>query len=155
LQSLEQLQGATVAFPAPAAFAATVLPLAQLLKQGIVITPKFVGSHDSVYLAVAKGFYPAGGGIRRTFEALPPQTQAQYRILGTTAAYTPHAFAAHPRVDAQVLARLSAAMFAMHQDPAAEPLLQALEFQGFAPARDADWDDVRELDIRALDHLLH
>jgi phosphonate transport system substrate-binding protein len=66
-QSIGELAGMTLAFPAPAAFAASVLPRAYFKKNGIEITPRYVKSHDSVYLAVARGLYPAGGGIQRTF----------------------------------------------------------------------------------------
>ncbi|UUZ72725.1 phosphate/phosphite/phosphonate ABC transporter substrate-binding protein [Polaromonas sp. P1(28)-8] len=66
IQKLSDLQGRTLAL-VPAAFAATVLPLAHLRGQGVAVTPEFVGSHEAVYLAIIRGMYPAGGGVRRTF----------------------------------------------------------------------------------------
>ncbi len=64
---LQALEGQTIAFPAPAAFAATLLVRAELERLGVRYTPQFVGSHESVYLNVAKGFAVAGGGIERTY----------------------------------------------------------------------------------------
>ena len=65
IESLQQLEGSRLAFPAPAAFAASILPRGELKNQGVAFTPQYVSSHDSVYLSVAKGSVP-GGGRRRS-----------------------------------------------------------------------------------------
>jgi phosphonate transport system substrate-binding protein len=148
-----ELAGATLVFPSPAAFAASVLTRAYLSEEGIPFTPKFVSSHDSVYLAVAKGLYPAGGGVVRTLDGLDPKLKAQLRILWTTQGYTPHAFAAHPRVPPEAVQRLAQAMFAASDDEEGRNLLEALNTKGFEPAKDGDWDDVRSLGIDLLGHL--
>jgi phosphonate transport system substrate-binding protein len=153
-QRPEDLDGQTLVFPAPAAFAASVLPRAALRALGIQFTPKYVASHDSVYLAVAKGLYPAGGGIARTLETIAPETRERLRILWKTDTYTPHAIAAHPRVPAEVVRRLQQAMVDMEQHPEGRELLQAIGFKGIAPAEDADWDDIRALGITELDELV-
>jgi phosphonate transport system substrate-binding protein len=150
---LADLAGETLIFPAPAAFAATVLVRAALSQQGIAITPKFVASHDSVYLSVAKGLYPAGGGVTRTFESLDPAVRDALRILWTTEGYTPHAIAAHPRIPAAVVERLRDAMLGLDGDPEVQAALEGIRFKGIAAARDADYDDVRALRIDLLDTL--
>lgn len=153
-QDVAQLKGKTIAFPAPAAFAATVLPLSNLKTLGIPIEAKYVASHDSVYLSVFKGLYPAGGGIMRTFENFDPGMRDRLRILWTTPEYTPHAIAAHPRVPPEVVQRLQEAMIRMHEDPRGAALLGGIGFKGLAAAHDAEYDDIRRLDIRLLDHLI-
>jgi len=50
INSISQLSGQTLAFPSPAAFAATILTQGYLNQQGIEYQPKYVSSHDSVYL---------------------------------------------------------------------------------------------------------
>ena len=45
-------------------------------------------------------------------------------------------------------------MIAMVDDPEGANLLDALGFKGIESAKDADWDDVRALDIDALDSLV-
>ena len=147
---ISQLRGKTVAFPAPAAFAATVLPLAHLKRAGITVYPKYVGSHDSVYMSVAQGLFPAGGGIERTLETLPPSVRDQLRILWRTPPHTPHAFAAAPRVTPAVVRRVAQAMFALGNDAHGREVLQAIGFKGIEPARDADYDDIRALHIEVL-----
>ena len=103
MNTLEALRGTQLAFPAPRAFAATLLTRAALDAKGVSYTPNFVSSHDSVYPGVAKGLFPAGGGIVRTFKGIEPSIQQQLQdLLENTDVYTPHAFAIHPRVPADV-----------------------------------------------------
>jgi len=154
VKDLRELDGQTLAFPSPAAFAASVLPRARFKAEGITITPKYVSSHDSVYRTVARGLYPAGGGVIRTFKNVDPAISDQLRILWTTRPYTPHAIAAHPRVPTQVVQRLQQAMLAMDRNPQGKKLLAAIRIKGFERGEDKDWDDVRALGIDLLDELV-
>lgn len=154
ISDLRELDGKQLAFPAPAAFAASVLPRSELSQQGIAIQPNYVSSHDSVYRAVAKGLFPAGGGIQRTFNNVAPEIRDQLRVLWTTAGYTPHAIAAHPQLDPGAFKSIQQAMLAMYESPQGRKLLESINFKGIEAAADSDWDDVRKLDIDLLDHLL-
>ena len=149
-QSIVELSGKTLAFPAPAAFAASVLPRAYFKKNQIEISPRYVNSHDSVYLTVSKNLYPAGGGIQRTYNNMPESIRRQLRILWKTPGYTPHAFAAHPRLSAAVVKETAGALIAMSADEEGGKLLKNLKFNPIGPARDEDWDDVRGLGIALL-----
>lgn len=144
-RTLAELSGETLAFPAPTAFAASVLVRAEFARQHIPITPKYVSSHDSVYLDVAKGLFPAGGGIMRTFNTLNPHIRDQLKIIYETQAYTPHAIAALPRVPSDVAARLQAAFVSLDQASQGRELLAPLTIKGWVAAQDTDWDDVRAL----------
>jgi len=150
IQSIAELSGKTLAFPAPAAFAASVLPRAYFKTNQIEISPRYVSSHDSVYLTVSKNLYPAGGGIQRTFNNMPESIRKQLRILWKTPGYTPHAFAAHPRLSAVVVKNTADALIAMSTDEEGVKLLENLKFNPIGPARDEDWDDVRGLGIALL-----
>lgn len=143
--TLAALSGQTLAFPGPAAFAATILVQAEFARQKIAISSKYVSSHDSVYLDVAKGLFPAGGGIRRTFNALDPHVRDQLRVIYETPGYTPHAIAASPRVPADVVAKLQAAFEALGKNPQGRELLAPLRIDGWVASQDSDWDDVRDL----------
>jgi phosphonate transport system substrate-binding protein len=151
-QQLKDLNGMVLAFPSPAAFAASLLTRAHLRAENVLFTPKYVSSHDSVYRTVAKGLYGAGGGIIRTFDNVDPLIRTQLRILWTSHGYTPHAFANHPRVPAATVVTLQGAMVAMYRDEIGRDLLRAINFNGIEPASDSDWDDVRALNIQALDN---
>lgn len=142
---LKALSGKTLAFPAPGAFAASILVRAELSRQHISITPKYVASHDSVYLDVAQGLFPAGGGIMRTFRALNPQIRDQLHVIYKTPGYTPHPIAILARVPPQLAARIQTAFIQMDKNAEGRQLLAPLEIKGWVAAQDADWDDVRAL----------
>lgn len=154
IKSLEELDKQKLAFPSPAAFAASVLPRAKMEQDGMAIEPKYVSSHDSVYLSVSKGFFVAGGGVMRTFNNTAPEVREKLRVLWTTPTYTPHAIAVHPRVKPETVAKLKQALLEMNTDPEGQRLLKTINFKGIELAQNADWDDVRGLNIRLLDHLI-
>lgn len=154
VQSLSDLADETIVFPSPAAFAASVLTQAELHQRGITFTARYVNSHDSVYQVVAKGLFPAGGGITRTFDSQPDALKAGLRILAETGSYTPHAFAYHPRIDPAQIARVQQAFVAVSNDAAGEALLQKLSMKGITAARDEEWNDIRALNIQLLEPLL-
>lgn len=147
ITELADLEGATLAFPAPAAFAATLLVQAHLHARGIAFEPRYVSSHDSVYRSVALGLYPAGGGIERTLANVDTAVSNELRVLWRSPGHTPHAFAAHPRVPAALVQSLGIAMQQMTDTAEGKALLQAVEFKGIDPAGDSDWDDIRQLGI--------
>jgi len=150
---LKELDNTTLAFPAPAAFAASILTRAYLTEIGVNFTPKYVSSHDSVYRTVAKGIYPAGGGVVRTLKNVAPDVRDQLRILWTTDGYTPHAIAAHPRLSEADAAKVQQTLVDMEQDPNGKALLESIKIKGFEIAHDGDWDDVRGLNLKELSDL--
>jgi phosphonate transport system substrate-binding protein len=145
ITDIKELQGLTRAFPAPGSFAATMLPVAALKAAQISVTPRYVSSHDSVYLSVAKGLFPAGGGVKATLEKMPPEVTSKLRVLWTTAPYTPHAIAARPGLDRRAVAAIAAALYGMDRTPQGKAALETLDFAGFQKAQDKDWNDVRAL----------
>ncbi|WP_338416466.1 phosphate/phosphite/phosphonate ABC transporter substrate-binding protein [uncultured Sphaerotilus sp.] len=154
LKDMKELAGQQIAFPAPAAFAATVLVRAEFERMGVPITPVFVKSHESVYLNVAQRQIEAGGGITRTLQTMDAPVRDELRVLWQTKDYTPHAFAAHPRVPAADLQALRAAMLTADSDPKLRSALEGIGFKGFDAAQDAEWNDVRALGISTLAALL-
>jgi len=151
---LSDLNTQAIAFPSPAAFAASILTRKEFSLREISIQPHYVSSHDSVYYSVAKGLYPAGGGIMRTFKAIDPAIREQLRILWTTPGYTPHAVAVHPRVDSHIAEDVTKILTAIDTASAQSKLLQAVNVKGWVKAMDSNWDDIRALDITLLKHLL-
>ncbi len=149
-QDLTALDGLRLAFPSPAAFAATILPTANIAKLGLNIDAKYVSSHDSVYMAVSRGLLPAGGGIVRTFNKTDPAIRDTLRILWTSTGYTPHAFAAHPAVSSADRETFTNALVSISKSERGRELLSALGFADIQRADDASWDDVRDLQIKNL-----
>ncbi len=148
---LHGLKGETIAFPGPASFAASILTQGEFGKLGIDIVPKYVASHDSVYLGVARGHFSAGGGVAKTLDETNPEIKDQLRVLWTSAAYTPHPFAAHPRVPSDLLEKVQRAMIVMAADPEGAVLLKAIGFKGIVAAQNKDYDNVRRLKLKVID----
>ena len=154
IQSIQELNNMTLAFPAPAAFAASILPRAELSGIGNTYQTKYVSSHDSVYRAVAKGIYPAGGGVMRTFNNVSPGIRDQLKVLWTTKGFTPHAIASHPDIPTEVLLLVQSALVAMEQSEQGQQLLKNIKIKGFETAKNEDWDDIRALRIDLLTDLV-
>ena len=152
ISNLDMLNDAKIAFPAPAAFAATVLPQANLTRRNIPFTPSYVSSHDSVYAIVLKGFFVAGGGIERTLSTLPKDLSNKLKVIWRSEGYTPHAFAVHPRVSDETASRIQNALISLSSLEEGENILNRLGFNaGIVKSVDSDWDDVRALNIQILD----
>lgn len=149
--ALKDLNNKTLAFPAPAAFAASILTQSALTRNDVLFTPKYVLSHDSVYRAVAKGIYPAGGGVVRTFKNVSPEIAEQLHILWTSKGYTPHAIASHPRVNKEAIKKIQQAIIDMEKEEKGLKLLKSIKIKGFEKATNNDWDDVRNLHIKRLE----
>jgi phosphonate transport system substrate-binding protein len=147
INDLEALDGSEMCFPSPAAFAASILPQAYLGTRSIEVRPKYVSSHDSVYRNVAMGRYVAGGGIERTLANVDTSVSNKLRVLYKTEGYTPHAFAAHPRIDSAQVEAIGRVLYEMASDSLGAVLLQSIQFAGVEQAQNADWDDIRALQI--------
>ena len=147
-RSINDLDNTELAFPSKA-FAANLVPRAVLNKANITYSSKYVSSHDSVYRNIARGRYPAGGGVMRTFKNTSPEYRNKLKILWKSDGYTPHAFAAHPRVPKALVEKLQKALLDMEQDPQGKALLKKIRLEGIEKGMDRDWDDVRALNIRS------
>ena len=150
IQSLEDLAGKHLAFPAPSAFAASLLTRVHLREQNVNFTPAYLGSHDAVYEGVARGTYVAGGGIWRTFRAAKREWQNSLRVLFETKKFTPHAVAVHSRVPKKISESVQKALLALEKADAGVPLLERLQLKGWVAAEDSKWDGVRDLDLSIL-----
>ena len=149
IQSLEDLEGAEVAFPSPGAFGASVVPRAELKGRGIKVKPQYVKSHDSVYRAVLAGLMPAGGGVLRTFNAISDEMRSQLRVIYETEGYTPHAFAARSDLPDPLRSEIQSLL--LHIAEQSPEIAKSVGMKGFETASDQSWDDVRRLDLGAGD----
>ena len=98
-ESLEDLDGGLIVFPAPNAFGASLYMRALLReKEGINFRAKYVKTHSNVYRHVAMGRSVAGGGVARTYNAEPENLRQQLRLIYQTPGVRPHPICVHPRV---------------------------------------------------------
>ena len=127
IRSLQELDGKTLAFPAPNAFAASLLIRSKLAQLGIRIKPKYVKTHANVYRAVIFGDVIAGGGVNNTLERESASLREQLRILYETAGYAPHPFVAHPRIKPQLREAVTAAFLKLAESESGLRLLDAIQ----------------------------
>lgn len=147
-RSIKDLDNSEMAFPSNA-FAANLVPRAVMTKSDLSFSSKYVSSHDSVYRNIARGRYSAGGGVMRTFKNASPEHRDKLRVLWKSDGYTPHAFAAHPRVPQSLVNKLQKALLDMEQSPKGKALLKKIRLKGIEKGADAEWDDVRALNIES------
>lgn len=150
ITALIDLQDETLAFPAPAAFAASILTRSSLQQQGVEIDTRYVSSHDSVYLNVAKGIFPAGGGVLRTFQLAPEALRSQLKVFHTTKGFTPHAFAVSEALPTDTAEIILQALIKLHKSEEGQAILQSVNIKAFEAANNKDWHDVRELNLSQL-----
>ena len=117
IRQLKQLEGKTLAFPAPNAFGASLLVRAHLDEvERVRITPFYARTHTNAYRQTLAGKTAAAGGLRATLEREPPEVQAGLRILFETPGAAPHPLSAHPRVPVAVQQAVQVAWFKLAQD---------------------------------------
>lgn len=126
IQNLNELKGSQVSFPAPNAFAASLLIRAELAKKKIDITPLYVKTHSNVFRSVIGKDTVAGGAVNNTLDQEAPEVRQQLRVLYETQAYNPHPVATHPNVSAAVRQRFLDAMLKLTQDEEGRKLLNGI-----------------------------
>lgn len=127
IQSIRELDGKTIAFPAPNAFAASLLLRSQLSQQGIRIQPQYVKTHANAYRAVILGDVVAGGGVNNTLKRESAGVREQLRVLYETPGYAPHPFVANPRVAAQLRETVIIAFLKLRDSDSGIRMLDAIQ----------------------------
>lgn len=148
INSLEDLKGKRVDFPSPNALGASLYMRTLLARKfNIQCIPEFVETHESVYLNVVSGRAAAGGGVRRTLNAQTPELRAKLKVIYETPPVNPHPLAYHPRVPAEVVAKLRAAFLNLANNQHGRELLAAIPMAAPGPATDADYSPLKDLKL--------
>lgn len=127
VKSPSELNGKTIAFPAPNAIGASLLMRADLSNLfHIRFAPLYVTSHDSVYLHVAKGLAEAGGGVEKTLQGQKAAIKDTLKVIYSTRPIPSHPVAAHPRVIARDAEKVRHAFIEMGATPEGRELLSKI-----------------------------
>lgn len=150
IQSVTELDGKKIAFPAPNALGASLLMRAELdLVQKIKIEPSYVATHSSAYLNAVLGETSAAGGVMGTFNRLDPAIRDRLRILYRTQEVAPHPVVAHPRVPEEVRDAVRQAFLDLGQTEEGRALLAEIPIREIAIAETDDFEPLRELNLGA------
>jgi phosphonate transport system substrate-binding protein len=142
------LNGKTVAFPAPNALGAS-LQMRQELQDtfGVTVKPKYVKTHDSVYLNVLLGEAAAGGGVLGTLRAQKQEYQDNLEIIHTTTEVAPHPFAALPSVPPEIRQKVQEAFLSIGQDENGRLLLEKIPIRKIGAASFDDYKPLMEMGL--------
>lgn len=136
-------------FPAPNAFAATLLTKFELKKIYNFDIDKeakvlYVNSHDSVYKGISRDIGYLGGGIVRTFNNFSDiKDKNSLNIVYKTKSYPSHPFAYHPRVSKDVIEKLEIAILNMPKN-----LKKLLSIENFKKIDSSEYDVIKDINIK-------
>lgn len=148
IHTVSDLEGGTIAFPAPNALGAALLMRSDLDRIfGLSYEAHYVGTHSSAYLNVILGRMDAAGGVRATLDANPAYRNS-LRIIHETTRLPTHPFAAHGRIAADTVAAVAAAFLAMNTTEDGQAMLARVPFDHVAPANTAQYDILKELNLK-------
>ena len=105
------------------------------------------GKQEKVVLAVHAGAYDIGTIRKGTLDVVARKIHlGDIRVLAETRAYPGWVYAARQGLDPDIVKAVAKAMFALDGgDPEHAAILKAAGMRGIIPARDLDYDPVREL----------
>lgn len=133
ITAIKDLSRGRIAFPAPNAFAASLLIRATLAKEGISFEPVYVKTHSNVYRSVIRGDVEAGGGIQSTLMAEPPELKAELKTLMETKRYTSHPFSANSRVPERIRKEIQDSLIRLDQSNVGSDLLTGAQLAKVIP----------------------
>ncbi len=148
IQDVKELYGKTIAFPAPNALGAALIPRAEFAKKfKIKFTPKYVKSHTSVYLNVMLRQADAGGGVQKTFARQKEKISKSLRILYKTESVSPHPIAVHPRVRIETAERIRAAFIALGKTDQGRSMFKKIPMEQIGPASMEDYAALKSMGL--------
>lgn len=148
IQTVQDLQGKVLAFPAPNALGAS-LQMRQELHDlfGLSFTARYVKTHDSAYLNVILNQAAAGGGVQKTFNRQDQRLRDQLKIIHKTKPVAPHPIAAHPRIDAAVREQITATLVAYGESEQGKAQMSKIPMRKAGRADLADYQILREMNL--------
>ena len=154
------LRGKVVAYPAPTALAAAMMPQLYLQKHGIDvqndIKNNYVGTHNSsimnAYLrqSDASATWPVAWAA---FGQSNPKEAAELKVIWQTPTLIQNAINARSDVDPKVVAQVSQLLTQLQSSPRGQALLLGMDTDSFVAANDADFEVVRTF-LKEFDTLL-
>lgn len=146
IKSVTDLEGKTIAFPAPNALGATLLSRSELIDKYMVsVVPKYVQTHSSVYLNVALNEAAAGGGVQKTFAQQKREISGALRVLYRTQEVSPHPFAAHNRIPGSVRKKVLDAMLEIGKTKKGKTMLVKVPIKKVGPAVMSDYSPLKDM----------
>lgn len=150
IRNFSDLKGKAVAYPAPTALAATMMPQALLHANGVDvrrdIENRYVGSQESAIMNVYLGSVAVGVTWLppwRNFQSDEPDKAADLEVRWLTEALPNNGLVVRDDVPADLVEKVAQELFALHEYPEGRALLARLPLSRFEPATDETYAPVR------------
>jgi len=157
LATLADLRGRMVAYPAPTALAATLLPQWMLWQSGVHplrdARAHYVVSQESALINVAQGLADAAATWPipwRAFQRDQPAQAARLRVLAASEPLVNNSIVAHRLMPKDLVQRVRSHLVHLHRRPEGAALLARMGIARFYPASAATYEPVRRF-IRAFE----
>lgn len=125
IRALQDLNGKEVGFPSQAAFVGYAVPMDQLLRRGIAVTPVFGGNQEGIMGQLKAGRVPAAGVNNQVMKAFAARENIKYRVLWESPPFHNLPIAVHPRVPRETAAKVRQAIDQMENDAEGQIVLEA------------------------------
>ncbi len=151
IKQLADLQGQRVDFPAPNAFAASLLLRAHLQQLKISIQPNYVKTHSNVYRSVLIGEAAAGGGVNKTLKGEPEDIREKLVVLYESPGYRSHPVVASAKLSREVKAQILQSFLDLAKTEQGRNLLAAVQLNEPIPVTyQADYRPLEKLNLDKL-----
>lgn len=143
VRTLRDLAGKRIVFPSRSALVAYTVPAAALKEAGVAYEAVYA-AHQEGALAQLRARQVDAAAVNSAFlTRYAAEKGFAYREVFVSEAYADLAVVVHPRLPKAQAEAIRNALLAMKTDPRAAGALQAAQFDGFAPATERDYDNVR------------
>lgn len=149
IQTPADLRGKVVAYPAPTALAAAMMPQLYLQKNGINvgtdITNKYVGTHNSsimnayLHQSDISATWPTAW---QAFERSNPVEAADLKVIWQTPSLIQNAIVARNDVSPEVVAQVKRVLTTLQDSAPGQQLLKGIDTTRFVSASDSDFEAV-------------
>lgn len=160
VDTVADLKGKTVSYPATSALAATLLPQAYLHEQGLDITTdldnRYVGSEESSILSVYLGRAAAGTTwplAWTRFQRDDPAKAAELMVKWETGSLPNGGWVVRDGVPPQLVDQITSLLLALPETEEGRKLLDHMLVSRFEPATDATYEPVQEFLRRFNDNV--
>jgi phosphonate transport system substrate-binding protein len=151
IRTVSDLKGKKVAYPAPTALAATMMPQYYLHTHGIDVNRDieniYVGSQESVIMNVLRGHVAAGATWPLpwlTFSAEHPDQASQFEVKWQTETLPNNGWVVREGVPPELASQFATALFGLNDSAHGRKILERLPITRFEPATDATYAPVRD-----------
>ncbi len=158
IKTIEDCRGKRLMAVDPSSAGGFLFPMGLFLEHGVhlgdfaevAFAPGPGGTQEKVVLAVHAGLYDVGVVRDGTLSLLADRIDiSTIAVLGRSKAYPGWLFAARQGLAPEVVEAVSRALFSLSMNsPLDAPILEAAHIQAVIPARDAEYEPVRELVAR-------